>query len=93
MSINSKLHEHFVCLPKLNPDGTNYIVYRDHFGFATEAAGLGVHIDEKAKAPEAPAVVNEAKPTEEETKVSPKAGVTLIAISKVAKSGNTIIFT
>jgi hypothetical protein len=68
MSINSKLHEHFVHLPKLNPDGTNYIVYQDRFGFTMEAAGLGAHIDEKAKAPEAPAVVNEAKPTEEETK-------------------------
>jgi hypothetical protein len=49
MSINSKLHEHFVRLPKLNPDGTNYIVYRDRFGFATEASGLGAVRNRKYK--------------------------------------------
>jgi hypothetical protein len=46
MSSNfSKLGEYFVRLPKCNSDGTNWIIYRNRFGFAADAAGLGDHLD------------------------------------------------
>ena len=54
MSHNSKLREYFVRLPKCNSDGSNYIMYRDRFKYAVDAAGLGDHIDPKKSAPREP---------------------------------------
>jgi hypothetical protein len=65
---NSKLGEYFVRLPKCNADGSNYIVYRDRFVFAIEAAGLKDHVDVSKTAPTAPAApADPTKPTTAET--------------------------
>jgi transposase InsO family protein len=52
MANNSgKLLEFFLRLPKLSIDGTNWIVFRDRFSFAADAAGLARHINGSGKAP------------------------------------------
>jgi hypothetical protein len=48
---NGKLLEFFLRLPKLNADGTNWIVFCDRFVFAADAAGLARHINGSGKAP------------------------------------------
>ena len=53
-SNNTKLGEYFVCLPKCNENGTNYIMYRDRFKFAAAAAGLEDHLDATKTEPTTP---------------------------------------
>jgi hypothetical protein len=44
-TVNSKLLEFFICIPKLETDGSNWVIFKDHFSFAAGAAALGKHID------------------------------------------------
>ena len=75
MSSNfSKLGEYFARLPKCNSDGTNWIIYRDHFGFAADAAGLGDHLDLIKHEPTKPIapVPRPATPVEGQAAVEPQ---------------------
>ena len=44
-SMNSKLLEFFTHIPKLDIDGSNWVIFKDRFLFATAAAGLKGHVD------------------------------------------------
>src|SRR6201989_1823457 len=68
LNTNSKLGEYFVRLPKLLPDGSNFVLYRERFKFAVEGSGLGKYINESILLPTAPTVANASEPTEAETK-------------------------
>jgi hypothetical protein len=61
----AKLGDYFVCLPKCEISGTNWIVYRDQFVFTVDAANLGEHLDPTAVPPDpnaAPTPANPAAP-------------------------------
>ena len=45
LSSNSKLLEFFVHIPKLEIDGSNWVIFKDRFLFAATAAALKGHID------------------------------------------------
>ena len=49
-----KLLEFFVRIPKLLPDGSNWVIFKDHFAFAAAAALLDKHLDGSALEPTAP---------------------------------------
>src|SRR5271156_3501968 len=59
---NSKLLEFFARIPKLESDGSNWVIFKDRFLFAAAAASLKAHIDGTGKPPVAVSVV----PTESE---------------------------
>ena len=54
---NSKLLEFFAHIPKLESDGSNWVIFKDHFLFATAAASLKGHIGGIGKPPVAIPVV------------------------------------
>jgi hypothetical protein len=43
--MNGKLLELFIHIPKLEVDGLNWVIFKDHFVFAAATAGLDKHID------------------------------------------------
>ena len=49
-----KLLEFFVRIPKLLPDGSNWVIFKDRFVFAAAAALLDKHLDGSALEPTAP---------------------------------------
>jgi hypothetical protein len=77
---NSKLLEFFVRLPKLEPDGSNWVIFKDRFLYAAAAASLKLHVDGTGKAPVAlkapvapeaePATSSEPLTEEQEKEVS-----------------------
>ena len=52
---NGKLLEFFVRIPKLETDGSNWVIFKDCFVFAAAAADLEKHIDGMGTAPIPPA--------------------------------------
>src|SRR5271168_681789 len=50
-SNNSKLLEFFAHIPKLEIDGSNWVIFKDRFLFATAAGSLKGHIDGSGKPP------------------------------------------
>src|SRR5882762_6969018 len=54
---NGKLLEFFIRIPKLESDGSNWVIFKDRFSFAASAATLEDHIDGIGKAPEPPVFV------------------------------------
>ena len=52
-SINSKLLEFFTHIPKLDIDGSNWVIFKDRFLFAAAAAGLKEHVKDDGKPPSA----------------------------------------
>jgi hypothetical protein len=48
---NGKILEFFIRIPKLEPDGSNWVIFKDRFLFAAAAASLKSHIDGTATAP------------------------------------------
>ena len=44
-TVNGKLLEFFVRIPKLEIDGSNWVIFKDRFAFAAAAADLEKHID------------------------------------------------
>jgi hypothetical protein len=52
---NGKLLEFFVRIPKLETDGSNWVIFKDRFVFAAAAADLEKHIDGTGTAPIPPA--------------------------------------
>jgi hypothetical protein len=42
---NGKLLEFFIRIPKLEVDGSNWVIFKDRFVFAAATAGLEKHID------------------------------------------------
>ena len=63
-SSNSKLLEFFVHIPKLEVDGSNWVIFKDRFLFAAAAASLKNHIDGIGEAPVAPTPVTREPLTE-----------------------------
>src|SRR5277367_2987310 len=60
---NSKLLEFFARIPKLESDGSNWVIFKDRFLFAAAAASLKAHIDGTGKKPDAvPGVPTESEP-------------------------------
>src|ERR1700735_5250802 len=53
-SNNSKLLQFFVQIPKLEVDGSNWVIFKDRFLFAAAAASLKGHIDGTGKPPSNP---------------------------------------
>jgi len=51
---NGKLLEFFVRIPKLESDGSNWVIFKDRFTFAASAVALEKHIDGTGKAPKTP---------------------------------------
>ena len=51
LTMNRKLLEFFVCIPKLEVDGLNWVIFKDHLAFAAAAAGLEKHIDSTGTSP------------------------------------------
>ena len=54
LTVNRKLLEFFVQIPKLEIDGSNWIIFKDHFAFAAAAADLEKHIDGMGTPPNPP---------------------------------------
>ena len=50
-STNGKILEFFVKIPKLEADGSNWVIFKDRFLFAAAAASLISHIDGTGAAP------------------------------------------
>ena len=64
---NSKLLEFFARIPKLESDGSNWVIFKDRFLFATAAASLKAHVDGTGKPPVAvPVIQAGSKPLSEE---------------------------
>ena len=53
---NGKLLEFFVRIPKLEVDGSNWVIFKDRFAFAAAAAGLEKHIDGTGTPPNPPSL-------------------------------------
>ncbi|PPQ91246.1 hypothetical protein CVT25_000293 [Psilocybe cyanescens] len=51
MSLTTKLGDDFLCIPKLDAAGTNWVVYCDHFLLSIDARGLREHLDGTGEAP------------------------------------------
>ena len=49
--MNGKVIEIFAKIPKLEADGSNWVIFKDRFLFAAAAASLRDHIDGKGAAP------------------------------------------
>jgi hypothetical protein len=65
-SNNGKLLEFFAHIPKLDIDGSNWVIFKDRFIFAAAAAALKGHIDGTAKQPVNPLPTPRAPLTEEQ---------------------------
>jgi hypothetical protein len=42
---NGKLLEFFICIPKLLPDGSNWVIFKYRFAFAATATVLNKHLN------------------------------------------------
>ncbi|KAJ7206706.1 hypothetical protein C8J57DRAFT_1201630, partial [Mycena rebaudengoi] len=71
-SSTTKLGEYFAKLPTCKADGTNWVLFRDCFVFAADAAGLSDHLEAGliSTEPVAPTRVNPTQPTADETKAN-----------------------
>ena len=67
-SSNSKLLEFFIHIPKLEVDGSNWVIFKDRFLFAAAAASLKGHIDGTGKPPVNP-VLTPCEPLTEDQKL------------------------
>ena len=56
-TMNGKLLKIFVHILKLEVDGSNWVILKDHFAFAAAAASLETHIDGTGTAPSPPAFI------------------------------------
>jgi hypothetical protein len=65
-SNNGKLLEFFAHIPKLDIDGSNWVIFKDRFLFAAAAASLKGHIDDIGKPPVNPVPTSRAPLTEEQ---------------------------
>ena len=63
---NSKLGDYFLCSPKCNADGSNWVIYCDRFIFAVEAAGLQDYLSEMAVPTSKPSVADASNVTSTE---------------------------
>jgi hypothetical protein len=54
MSLASRLIESFLRLPKLDLDGSNWVLYKDKFELAAGACGLADHVDGTGLVPVVP---------------------------------------
>ena len=45
MSVSTKLGDKFLCIPKLNVSGNNWVIFKDCFIWALDARGILDHID------------------------------------------------
>ena len=50
-SMNGKVLEFFAKIPKLETDGLNWVIFKDRFLYAADAASLKEHIDGTGAAP------------------------------------------
>ena len=66
MSLNSKLLKFFVHIPKLEIDGSNWVIFKDCFFFAAATASLKGHIDGTGKPPENPMPISCGPLTEDQ---------------------------
>src|SRR5271169_7038736 len=57
---NSKLLEFFTRIPKLEPDGSNWVIFKDRFLYTAAAASLKNHIDRTGKPPAPHVVVSDS---------------------------------
>ena len=51
MSINTKMGDEFLRIPKLDVSGSNWVIYKERFTWALDARGIADHIDENGKEP------------------------------------------
>jgi hypothetical protein len=58
-TMNGKL-EFFVRILKLEADGSNWVIFKDHFAFAAATASLEKHIDSTGIAPSPPTFITGA---------------------------------
>ena len=68
-SSNSKLLEFFAHIPKLEVDGSNWVIFKDHFLYTTAAGSLKGHIDGTGKPPVNP-VLTPCEPLTEDQKLA-----------------------
>ena len=54
LTVNGKLLEFFVQIPKLEIDGSNWVIFKDCFAFVVAAADLEKHIDRTGTPPNPP---------------------------------------
>jgi hypothetical protein len=65
---NSKLLEFFTHILKLEPDGSNWVIFKDCFLYVADAASLKPHVDGTGKVPVAIMVVSAGALTEQQAK-------------------------
>ena len=51
LTMNSKLLEFFIHIPKLEVDGSSWVIFKDHFTFAAATTSLGKHINSTGTEP------------------------------------------
>ena len=68
-SSNSKLLEFFAHIPKLEVDGSNWVIFKDRFLYAAAAGSLKGHIDATGKPPVNP-VLTPREPLTEDQKLA-----------------------
>ena len=74
MSTSTKLGDEFLCIPKLEVSGKNWVIFKDQFTWALDAQSMMDHIDGTGKEPKDPiseavrAKVTEEKPLTDEQK-------------------------
>ena len=51
MFVSTKLGDEFLCIPKLEVSGTNWVIFKDRFTWALDARGILDHIDGSGKEP------------------------------------------
>ena len=49
MSVSTKLGEKFLCIPKLNVSGNNWVIFKDRFIWVLDTRGILDHIDGTSK--------------------------------------------
>ena len=54
MSTTTKLSNDFLCIPKLDVSGSNWVIFKDQFLWSVDACGLTEHIDGTSKSPADP---------------------------------------
>src|SRR5277367_5246867 len=75
MSTNNKQLEFFARIPKLEADGSNWVIFKDRFLYAAEAASLKDHVDGTRAAPVAPSG-SSTKPLPEDAMADHQAALT-----------------
>ena len=59
MSASTKLGDEFLCIPKLDVSGSNWVIFKDHFIWALNARGILDHVDGTSKEPTNPISVED----------------------------------